>query len=141
MKSFTLHQRLRKDTFEIARLRLSTLLLMNDSSFPWIILVPMRVSVKELHELTAGDRAVLMEEIAAASRVVENLYRPDKINIGALGNIVPQLHIHVIGRCTGDRAWPGPAWGSGAPEPYSEGALKAALSRLREAFEDEKGPC
>lgn len=136
-ETFAIHERLTKDTFEIARLRLSVALLMNDSSFPWVILVPMRESVKELHDLSAADRAVLMEETAAASRIIENLYNPDKINIGALGNIVPQLHIHVIGRYRCDRAWPGPAWGSGAPAPYSDEALKCALASLRKAFDDE----
>lgn len=137
MKPFTLHERLLNDTFEITRLKLSLALLMNDSSFPWVILVPMRAGVRELHDLAPPDRAVLMEETAAASRAIERLYRPDKINIGALGNIVPQLHIHVVGRNKKDRAWPGPVWGSGAPVPYPEAALKAALASLEKAFQDE----
>ncbi|WKZ33741.1 MAG: HIT family protein [Thermodesulfobacteriota bacterium] len=137
MKPFNLHQKLLNDTFEITRLKLSLALLMNDSSFPWVILVPMREGVTELHDLPAVDRAVLMEEMAAASRAIEKLYRPDKINIGALGNIVPQLHIHVVGRKRDDRAWPGPVWGSGSPLPYPEAALKAALASLKRAFQDE----
>ncbi|MBW7957777.1 MAG: HIT family protein [Deltaproteobacteria bacterium] len=137
MKPFTLHERLINDTFEITRLRLSMALLMNDSSFPWVILVPMSEGVRELHDLTAADRAILVEEIAAASRAIEKLCKPDKINIGALGNIVPQLHIHVIGRNKDDRAWPGPVWGSGAPEPYSKDALNCALASLKKAFQDE----
>lgn len=136
MKPFNLHQKLLNDTFEITRLKLSLALLMNDSSFPWVILVPMREGVTELHDLQSADRAVLMEEMAAASKAIEKLYRPDKINIGALGNIVPQLHIHVVGRNKKDRAWPGPVWGSGAPVPYSKDALKAALESLRKAFQD-----
>lgn len=134
---FTLHERLRQDTVEVASLRLSLVLLMDDSSFPWLVLVPRRGSVREVHELSAGDRAVLIEEVAAASRVVERLYRPHKINIGALGNLVPQLHIHVVGRYGGDRAWPGPVWGSGAPVPYGHRELQDRAASLKAAFEEE----
>ncbi len=120
---FTLHYRLQEDTVEIIRLKLSRVLLMNDSSFPWLVLVPERQGVQEVHELSVEDRSFLIEEIAAASEVMQQLYSPDKINIGALGNLVPQLHIHVIGRFRTDRAWPGPVWGTGPARPYAAEAL------------------
>jgi len=86
---FTLHYRLQEDTVEIIRIKLSRVLLMNDSSFPWIVLVPEREGVQEVYELNSEDRFVLIEEIAAASEIIRQLYLPDKINIGALGNLVP----------------------------------------------------
>ena len=89
---FKLHTRLKADTFEIARLELSRMLLMNDKSLPWLILVPERKGVRELDQLIEADRARLMEEIVIASRAIQHLYAPDKMNIGALGNLVPQVH-------------------------------------------------
>jgi diadenosine tetraphosphate (Ap4A) HIT family hydrolase len=131
---FRLHERLKADTIEISRLQLSRLLLMNDKSLPWLILVPEREGVQELDELPEEDRAGLMEEIVLASRVIQHLYTPDKINIGALGNLVPQLHLHVIGRFKTDRAWPGPIWGTGPGEPYSLEEAKAVCERFRNAL-------
>lgn len=132
---FILHQRLKEDTIEITRLKLSRVLLMRDSSFPWLILVPERENIREIHELSMEDRAVLIEEISLASQVIERLYMPDKINVGALGNLVPQLHIHVIGRFRTDRGWPGPVWGTGPAEPYSDEGLGTVCERLKKAFE------
>jgi diadenosine tetraphosphate (Ap4A) HIT family hydrolase len=129
--SFTLHPTLAQDTIEVIRLPLCRVLLMKDSRFPWLILVPERVSVREIHELPAGDRAVLIEEIAQASEALMRLVQPEKLNVGALGNIVPQLHIHVIARCATDPAWPGPVWGSGAAIPYAEEELEEMRGRLR----------
>ncbi|MDO8446977.1 MAG: HIT family protein [Deltaproteobacteria bacterium] len=126
---------MKDDTVEVVRLKLSVLLLMKDRSFPWLILAPEREDIGEIHELSVKDRAVLMEEISLASKVIEMLYNPDKINIGALGNVVPQLHIHVIGRFRTDRAWPGPVWGTGPAEPYSGDELRVACERFRAAFE------
>jgi len=131
---FVPNQRLKDDTVEVVRLKLSVVLLMKDRSFPWLILVPGRENIREIHELSVKDRAVLMEEISLASQVIEMLYKPDKINIGALGNMVPQLHIHVIGRFRTDRAWPGPVWGRGPAEPYSEDELHKTCEQLREVL-------
>lgn len=131
---FILNQRLRDDTVEIINLNLSRILLMKDKSFPWLILVPEKEDIKEIYELTAKDRAILIEEISLASQIIETLYTPDKINIGMLGNIVPQLHIHVIGRFKTDCAWPGSAWGACHREPYSEEGLRLACMRFKEAF-------
>ncbi len=131
---FTLHERLRADTLDITRLRLSRVLLMNDSSFPWLILVPEREDIRELYDLDEKDRPVLIEEITLASRVIRHLYKPDKINIGALGNLVPQFHVHVIGRFESDRAWPGPVWGSGPSQPYEDDKREYTHKRFKDAF-------
>ena len=131
---FKLHNKLQEDTIEIIRLKLSRVLLMDDSSFPWIVLVPERQGVQEVYELSIEDRSVLIEEIAAASEIIRQLYSPDKINIGALGNLVPQLHIHVIGRFRTDRAWPGPVWGTGKARPYAADELSAVAGRIKKAF-------
>jgi len=131
---FELHERLKKDTFPIAHLDVSHLLLMNDRSLPWCILVPEREAIRELYELSKEDRGDLMEEIAFISRILRHLYNPDKINVGALGNLVPQLHVHVLGRYQTDRAWPGPIWGTGPPAPYTQEEADAVCARVREAL-------
>lgn len=131
---FKLHERLRADTLEITRLHLSRVLLMNDSSFPWLILVPERENLRELYDLEEKERAVLIEEITLASRIIRHLYDPDKINVGALGNIVPQFHFHVIGRFKSDRAWPGPVWGAGPAEPYRDHEFESTRKRFEEVF-------
>jgi len=127
---FALHPTLARDTVEVARLPLCRVLLMNDRRFPWLILVPERESVREIHELPPAGRAMLIEEVARAGRVLTRLFTPDKVNVGALGNVVPQLHVHVVARFAADAAWPGPVWGSGAAEPYAEDALEEIRGRL-----------
>lgn len=110
---FALHPRLAADTVEVTRLLLCRVLLMKDRRFPWLLLVPERDGVREIAELPPVDRAELIEEIARASDVLTRLFQPDKLNVGALGNVVPQLHVHVLARFSTDPAWPGPVWGSG----------------------------
>src|SRR5215210_4239527 len=134
--SFTLHPTLARDTLEVTRLPLCRVLLMNDSRFPWLILVPERDSVREIHELPPADRATLIEEITQASEVLSRLFRPEKLNVGALGNIVPQLHIHIVARTAADPAWPGPVWGSGAAEPYTEEELEEMRGQVGAAFRE-----
>jgi diadenosine tetraphosphate (Ap4A) HIT family hydrolase len=107
---------------------------MRDRRFPWLILVPARDSVREIHELAPADRALLVEEVARASEVLTELCRPEKINLGALGNLVPQLHIHVVARSAADPAWPGPVWGSGAAVPYPAAELEELRERLTAAW-------
>ncbi len=130
--AFVLHPTLAQDTVEVGRLPLCRVLLSKDRRFPWLILVPERESVREIHELPPADRAVLVEEIARASQALARLFGPDKLNVGALGNVVPQLHVHVVARFVNDAAWPGPVWGwgSGAAEPYAEGELEEIRGRL-----------
>lgn len=132
---FTLHPTLARDTVEVTRLPLCRVLLMKDRRFPWLLLVPERESVREIHELPLGDRQTLIEEIAQASQVLTRLFHPDKLNVAALGNIVPQLHIHLVARTTTDPAWPGPVWGFGRTEAYAEGALEEVRGRIAGVFE------
>jgi diadenosine tetraphosphate (Ap4A) HIT family hydrolase len=134
MSDFALHERLAADTRDIGAWDLSLVRLMNARQWPWLVLVPRRPAVRELADLGRPDRAQLMEEIAAASHVLRRLHRPDKLNIGALGNLVPQLHVHIIGRFIDDPAWPGPVWGSVAPEPYEPETLERRLHELRAAL-------
>ena len=137
MNNFTLHERLRNDTVKVMDLKLCRVLLMNDSSFPWLILVPMREGATEVHELSKEDRATLIEEASVAARAISAAFSPDKINMGALGNLVPQLHVHVVGRTRTDRAWPGPVWGSGPAVPYTTAQLEQTLASLRSALSKE----
>src|SRR5215208_513302 len=116
--AFSLDSRLAGDTLPVGDLALSSVLLLNDSRFPWFVLVPRRNSVSELTDLSDQDSTMLMEEIRIATRVMLDLAKPDKVNVAAIGNIVPQLHVHVVGRFLSDPAWPGPVWGFGAPTPY-----------------------
>jgi diadenosine tetraphosphate (Ap4A) HIT family hydrolase len=131
---FELHPVLARDTCDVARLPLCRVLLMKDRRFPWLILVPERPDVREIRDLPPADRAELIEEIAQASDVLTGLFRPEKLNVGALGNLVPQLHIHVVARATTDPAWPGPVWGSGPPLPYESGELDDLSAQLRQRF-------
>jgi diadenosine tetraphosphate (Ap4A) HIT family hydrolase len=127
---FTLHPRLAADTMQIARWPLCRVLLMNDARFPWLILVPERPSLREIHDLAGTDRAILVEEIARASRLLQERLNADKINVAALGNQVPQLHVHVIARFVGDPAWPNPVWAEGARQPMTEAEHKARAALL-----------
>lgn len=138
MPTFTLHPRLAVDTFEVTRLALSRVLLMNDSHWPWVILVPERPNVRELYELDAADAARLMEEIVLVSAAVRDLYRPHKINVAALGNQVEQLHVHVIGRFLDDSAWPKPVWGKGKALPYREKERDTLIRALQDAITRER---
>lgn len=131
---FSLHPTLARDTVEVTRLSLCRVLLMKDRRFPWLILVPEREGIREIHELPPGDRSRLMEEIARTSTVLEELFRPAKLNVGALGNIVPQLHVHVVARFENDPAWPGPVWGSSPTVPYTDKELPEIRERLAAAL-------
>jgi diadenosine tetraphosphate (Ap4A) HIT family hydrolase len=131
---FELHTKLAADTVQVTSLALCRVLLMNDCRWPWLILVPEQSGLTEIHQLNKGDRQTLIEEIAVASQVLEEIDRPDKINVGALGNMVPQLHLHVIARWTSDPAWPGPVWGHGTPLPYDSENIAVRLARLRQLF-------
>ena len=132
---FALHPRLAEDTVEVTRLPLCRVLLMKDRRFLWLLLVPEREGVREIAELPPADRAELIEEIARASDVLTRLFRPDKLNVGALGNVVPQLHVHVVARFSTDPAWPGPVWGSGTALPYTGGELEEIRELLAAAFQ------
>lgn len=131
-QNFQLHERLAADTAPVETLPLCDLMLMDDYRYPWLILVPRRHDIREIHSLKAEDRILLMEEIVQASHVIDTIFPCEKINVGALGNLVSQLHVHVIGRRQGDAAWPGPVWGNGIPERYPPPELKITVERIRE---------
>ena len=105
---FTLHPRLKADTTFIQKLTVSSLYLLNDSRYPWVVLVPERENLSELHDLSSLDYTSVMEEVRQLSKDLAICFTPKKINVGALGNLVPQLHIHIIARELDDHAWPGP---------------------------------
>ena len=130
MREFDLHPRLAADTVFVADWTLCRVLLMNDARYPWLILVPRRNDVTEIFELCPEDREMLMAEIALASERLRHFSRAAKINIGALGNLVPQLHIHIIARNPSDAAWPGPVWGNGVAEPYAPNAAAALVAEF-----------
>jgi diadenosine tetraphosphate (Ap4A) HIT family hydrolase len=132
--SFALDPRLAADTLEVGELALSRVLLMNDSRYPWLVLAPRGEALHEIIDLDAAARTTLIEEIAAASHFVRSLPGVDKINVGALGNVVSQLHIHVLGRAVGDPAWPGPVWGVGTARRYAAGQATALIAQARAAL-------
>lgn len=127
--TFELHPRLAADTLFVADWPLCRVLLMNDARYPWLVLVPRRAGLVEVIDLAPQDRAVLMEEIARASRAVRAAMPDAKLNIGALGNLVPQLHVHVLGRMPGDEAWPGLVWGQGTAIPHAQPDKRLAFFR------------
>ena len=131
---FRLHDRLAADTAEIVRLDLCRVLLMEDRRFPWLILVPQREGITEIHQLWDEDQQLLWREISQVSRALSQDCAPDKLNVAALGNVVPQLHIHVVARFRGDAAWPDPVWGSGTAETYGDEARAALIGRLHEGM-------
>jgi diadenosine tetraphosphate (Ap4A) HIT family hydrolase len=132
-----LHRQLAADTIPVADLALSRLLAMNDADFPWLILVPRRTGASEIVDLGA-EHSILMDEIALASRVLKDETRCDKLNVAAIGNVVPQLHIHIVARRIGDSLWPKPIWGATAGRRYEEAALSQFVSGIRQrlAVED-----
>jgi diadenosine tetraphosphate (Ap4A) HIT family hydrolase len=131
---FSIHPRLSADTAVVADWPLSRVLAMNDARYPWLILVPRRDAVGEIFDLNPSDRTVLIEEIARASEGLKKLTHAVKINIGALGNIVPQLHVHVVARSPRDVAWPGPVWGHGVAQHYGSRAFDEFMSQLANAL-------
>lgn len=133
---FSLHPRLAADTALITELPLCSAMLMKDARYPWVILVPRQEDLKEVHQLDNEDGQQLWLEIRTVSEIMENNFTCDKINIGALGNMVPQLHVHIIAREIGDTAWPGPVWGVGEAEEYLDAELDSLLITLRDELEN-----
>lgn len=116
---------------EIGQLDLCRVLLMNDVRYAWLILAPAKPDLTEIGDLSRDDRTILMDEIEAAANAIRDLYNPIKMNVGALGNIVRQLHVHVVGRTECDPAWPGPVWGHSPPEAYADAALALRVREVR----------
>lgn len=132
---YELHPQLVKDTIPVGQYELSDVLLMNDARYPWLILVPRRVNVREIHQLSEAEQQRLLQESSFTAQAMTQLFSAHKMNVAALGNIVEQLHLHHIVRFTTDATWPNPVWGRGEAEPYSEVAAKAMLSQLRRALD------
>ncbi len=132
--AFALDPRLAADTRLIASLPLCDVRLMNDARYAWLVLVPHRADLVEIAELDNDDQCALWREVNLASRALCAVAPCDKLNLGALGNIVRQLHVHIVARRTGDAAWPGPVWGHGQAQPYTDAALRERLTALRDAL-------
>jgi diadenosine tetraphosphate (Ap4A) HIT family hydrolase len=127
---FALDPRLRADTIALGSFPLSLLLLMNDSTYPWLILVPRRAEIREIFELAPDDQQQLLRESSHLAATLATLFRPDKLNIAALGNVVPQLHLHHLARFRTDPAWPAPVWGKAPAVSYRPEQVQALRARL-----------
>lgn len=132
--AYVLDPRLAADTLPVGDLPVSAVLLIDDARFPWFVLVPRRAGLREITDLSVEDYGAVMDELRLAVRVMAGLMSPDKINFGALGNMVPQLHLHVVARFHSDAAWPGPVWGSGARQPYPAHAAASLADRAAALF-------
>ncbi|MEX1827737.1 HIT domain-containing protein [Luteibacter sp. CQ10] len=132
--TFELDPRLAGDTVVVGDLPLCRVLLMRDRRFAWLVLVPRQAGRVEVADLSEDDRARLWREVDLAGAALRQVAPCDKLNVGALGNIVRQLHVHVVARVEGDAAWPGPVWGAGRSEPYSRAELDERVEALRTAL-------
>ena len=134
--AFVLDARLAGDSVPVCDLALSAVRLMKDARFPWLILVPRIAGLAELIDLEPADRQVMTAEIDEVTRALSGHTGAEKMNVAALGNMVRQLHVHVIARFAGDPAWPGPVWGVGTPSAYDDAARDARIGALRVALID-----
>ena len=134
MSVFWLHERLAADCHVLGDWPLSRVLLMDDRRWPWLILVPRRAGIAELHELAEPDRRRLWHESARLSVALRAVAPCERLNVAALGNVVPQLHLHHVARAAGDPNWPRPVWGFGAREPYPPEVAGALATALRAAL-------
>jgi len=130
--TFQLHPRLKQDCIVIGRLDLCQLLMMNDSQYPWFILVPEKADIKEIYQLSKPERLTLTEESSYLAENLATLYHADKMNIAAIGNLVTQLHIHHIVRYQDDKAWPAPIWGKFDAIPYTQQQITDIIARVKE---------
>ncbi|MCE8013662.1 HIT domain-containing protein [Halomonas daqingensis] len=130
MSSVELDERLVRDSYPVAELPLCQLRLMDDTRFPWLILIPRREGVSEVFDLDEADQRQLWHEASEMGRMLKAMTRADKINVANLGNVVAQLHVHVVARRQADAAWPGPVWGQGQAQPYDLDELASMRDRL-----------
>lgn len=135
MTAFQLDVRLNADTLPVAELGLSSLRLMNDARWPWLILVPRLGGASEVHELSDADQMQLATETALIARALKRVTNAQKINSAAIGNIVRQLHVHVIARSQGDANWPGPVWGFGTKILYNSDEAKRLIAAIKQKIE------
>ena len=135
MAEFALDPAFEATSAELGDLPLCHARLQLDARYPWIVLIPRQPGLREIEDLSPADRVALMDEIVLAGAAVRALgLEVDKLNVGALGNVTPQLHVHVIGRRIGDPAWPGPVWGHSPAKPFEPAALEAAVAAARAAL-------
>lgn len=134
---FELHSQLTADTVPIGQFRLSLVLLHKDANYPWLILVPKRENIREIYHLSENDQVQLMRESSHLCEVMTSIYAPTKMNIAALGNMVPQLHVHHVARFDSDPAWPKAIWGATEPVDYSAEVLKKRVARLHASLVGE----
>ena len=128
---WSLHSQLQKDTIDIGDLPLCRVLVIKDAHYPWLLLVPRRAEAVEIIDLDEVEQAQLMTEVSRVSRALKEITRCDKLNVAALGNVVPQLHVHIIARRTGDAAWPRPVWGAVAALPHDAEEAQSFINALR----------
>lgn len=131
---FEIHPQLKNDCIVLGRFELCILQLMNDSNYPWFILVPQRENVKEIFQLDESDQQQLFREITLFSEQLSLLFKPEKINVAALGNVVPQLHVHVIARYKDDPAWPAPVWGKVPAKAYTDEEKQNLIMKVKEMY-------
>ena len=136
--SFILDPRLARESAFVGELDLSMVRLYHDANFPWLLMIPRRPDLREIIDLGAADRSLLMEEIAAVSTALRAITGCDKLNVAQLGNEVAQLHVHIIARSAGDAAWPRPVWGAVPARAYEDAARADLIARLRCEF--DRGP-
>lgn len=133
MSTFSLHAQLQQDCFVIGQFELCQVLLLNDSQFPWFILVPQYDNVREIYELPSEQQQQLIQESSYFAKQLATHFHADKLNVAAIGNIVPQLHIHHIVRYQTDKAWPAPVWGKFAATPYTAQQREACIAKVTAA--------
>lgn len=134
---FELHSRLATDSYYLGDFTLSALLLSRDANYPWFILVPRREDISEIYQLDDGDRRQLLGESCLLSRHLQQQFVADKLNVAALGNVVPQLHLHHIVRYHSDTAWPAPIWGVAPAKVYEPEQLQVVQAKVKEALAGE----
>jgi diadenosine tetraphosphate (Ap4A) HIT family hydrolase len=130
MTVFKLHPQLQQDCFLLGRFELCQVLLVNDSQFPWFILVPQRENIREIYQLTTADQITLIQESSYLAKNLAEIFNADKLNVAAIGNLVPQLHLHHVVRYQTDKAWAAPIWGKFAAVPYTEQQRNELLEHL-----------
>jgi diadenosine tetraphosphate (Ap4A) HIT family hydrolase len=137
MTNFQLNETLAKDSHFVAQLKLCEVRIINNSNFPWLILVPHRQDIIEITDLTKEDYLLLNEEILFTSKLIKTIFAPDKLNIATLGNVITQMHIHIIARYKQDKLFPKPVWGDSF-EPYNEETLKTIINKLITVINKDK---
>jgi diadenosine tetraphosphate (Ap4A) HIT family hydrolase len=130
MSVFQLHPQLQQDCFILGKFELCQVLLVNDSQFPWFILVPQRANIREIYQLTNEDQIMLIQESSYLAKELAAIFSADKLNVAAIGNVVPQLHLHHVVRYQTDKAWSAPIWGKFAAVPYTEQQRKQLFAQL-----------